>query len=79
MSTLADLLRQYATSNLSRKQLKVLRAKLRRAGVTNLNNARRNSPYTINPAIDAQTDWRAADGTIVAQVAAAVVGVAIEA
>jgi len=71
-ATLADIIRAYHGANLSRNELKVLRAKLRRAGVTNLNHARRNSPYTVNPSIDARTDKRAVEGTIVAQVAATV-------
>lgn len=69
-ATLADILRAYHGTNLSRNELKVLRAKLRRAGVTNLNNARRNSAYTVNPSLDVQTDYRAEEGTIVAQVCA---------
>ena len=67
--TLADTLRAYH-GKLSRKELKVLRAKLRRAGVTNLNNAKRNAPYALNPSTDKRLDRRAASGTIVAQVAA---------
>ena len=67
-ATLADILRAYH-GNLSRKQLKVMRAKLRRAGVTNLNNATRNAPYHVNPSLDRRTDVRAEPGTIVAQVA----------
>lgn len=69
-ATLAAILRAYHGVKLSRNELKVLRAKLRRAGVTNLNHARHNSPYTVNPSLDSQTDYRAEDGTIVAQVAA---------
>lgn len=69
--TLANLVRAYHGA-LSRNQLKVARARLRRAGVTNLNNARRNSPYHVAPALDAQVDPRADDGTIVAQVVSTV-------
>lgn len=69
-ATLASILRAYHSANLSRNELKVLRAKLRRAGVTNLNGARHNTAYTVNPTIDAATDYRAEIGTIVAQVAA---------
>lgn len=69
--TLADIVRAYHGS-LTRNQLKVARARLRRHGVTNLNNARRNTRYHVAPALDAQTDSRADDGTVVAQVAAMV-------
>lgn len=69
--TLANIVRAYH-GNLSRNQLKVARARLRRAGVTNLNKARRNTPYHVAPAADLQTDERADDGTVVAQVAATV-------
>lgn len=68
MSTLADLIRTAAQSNLTRNQLKVLRAKLRRAGVTNLNKDARG-PYTINPDVEGHTDVRAEYGIIVAQTA----------
>ena len=54
---------------ITRNQLKVARARLRRAGVTNLRNDIKG-PYTINPVSDAITDARADMGTIVAQVAA---------
>lgn len=66
--TLADILRAQH-GNLSRNQLKVARARMRRHGVTNLNNARRNPPYHVNPTIDRRTDRRAEIGTVVAQVA----------
>lgn len=69
MHTLADILRAYHGATLSRNELKVLRAKLRRAGVTNLNNARRNAPYHVDETVDVRTDTRAEEGTIVAQVA----------
>lgn len=69
--TLATLVRAYH-GNLSRNQLKVARARLRRAGVTNLNRARRNSPYHVCPTLDARVDARAEDGTLVAQVASQV-------
>jgi len=69
--TLADLVRAYHGA-LTRNQLKVARARLRRHGVTNLNNARRNTAYHIAPAHDIQTDVRAEDGTVVAQVASMV-------
>lgn len=75
-ATLADIIRAFHGTNLSRNELKVLRAKLRRAGVTNLNHARHNTAYTVNPSIDAATDFRAEIGTIVAQVAATVKKVA---
>lgn len=68
MSTLADLIRTAAQKNLTRNQLKVLRAKLRRAGVTCLNKDARG-PYTINPDLEAPTDVRAEYGLIVAQTA----------
>lgn len=67
--SLADLVRAYHGS-LSRNQLKVARARLRRAGVTNLNRARRNTRYYVAPVADARVDVRADDGTVVAQVAA---------
>lgn len=68
-ATLADILRAYHSATLTRNQLKVLRAKLRRAGVTNLNGARHNTAYTVNPSIDVATDYRAEIGTVVAQIA----------
>lgn len=71
-ATLADILRAYHSAHLTRNELKVLRARLRRMGVTNLNHARRNSPYHVNPSVDKRTDVRAAEGTVVAQVAAMV-------
>jgi len=64
---LADLIRAYH-GNLSRNQLKIARARLRRAGVTRLHKAVRG-PYTIAPAQDVVTDTRADLGTVVAQVA----------
>lgn len=66
--TLANLVRAYHGA-LTRNQLKVARARLRRAGVTNLNRARRNAPYHVNPTADVRTDRRAESGTLVAQVA----------
>lgn len=69
-TTLANIIRSYnQTGNMTRNQLKVARARLRRAGVTNL-RADIKGPYTINPVSDAITDARADMGTIVAQVAA---------
>lgn len=75
-NTLAAYFRNLLPVNPTRKQLKVLRAKLRRAGVTNLNAARRNPPYAVDFASDARTDRKADAGTIVAQVAAIVAKVA---
>lgn len=68
-TTLADIIRTYNQGDLTRNQLKVARARLRRAGVTNL-RADIRGPYTVNPTSDAITDARADMGTIVAQVAA---------
>lgn len=68
-TTLANIIRSYNQSDMTRNQLKVARARLRRAGVTNL---RKDivGPYTVNPVSDNVTDARADMGTIVAQVAA---------
>lgn len=69
-TTLADIIRSYnTTADMTRNQLKVARARLRRAGVTNLNKDIKG-PYTINPVADTVTDARADLGTIVAQVIA---------
>lgn len=69
-TTLADIIRSYnTTADMTRNQLKVARARLRRAGVTNLNKDIKG-PYTVNPASDCVTDARADLGTIVAQVIA---------
>ena len=70
LMTLANLVRAYHGADLTRNQLKVARARLRRAGVTNLNRARRNAPYSVCPTVDLHTDPRAEEGTVVAQVAA---------
>lgn len=70
--SLANLVRAYHGANLTRNQLKVARARLRRAGVTNLNRARRNTRYHVAPTLDVQTDARADEGTVVAQVVAMV-------
>lgn len=68
-TTLADIIRTYRQTDMTRNQLKVARARLRRAGVTNLRQDI-TGPYTVNPTSDAITDARADMGTIVAQVAA---------
>lgn len=69
-TTLANIIRTYSnTGTMTRNQLKVARARLRRAGVTNL-RADITGPYTVNPTSDNVTDARADMGTIVAQVAA---------
>lgn len=65
---LANLLRAYHGADLTRMQLKVLRARLRRAGVTRLHKNVRG-PYVVAPTSDAVLDTRADDGTVVAQVA----------
>lgn len=67
--TLANLIRAYHGA-LTRNQLKVARARLRRHGATNLNNARRNAPYHVAPAVDHAVDARAEEGTVLAQVVA---------
>lgn len=72
-ATLADILRTLRPT-LSRKQLKVARAKLRRAGVSNLNHAKRNAPYKVDVTTDMRSDKRAEGGAIVVQVAAIVTG-----
>lgn len=64
---LADILRSFYP-RATRKELKVLRAKLRRAGVTRLHKDFRG-PYTVNVGDDVQADTRADIGTIVVQVA----------
>lgn len=70
--TLADILRTLAVRNLSRQELKVQRARLRRKGLTNLNHARRNAPYAVAPHLDVVSDRRAEPGVdIVADVALA--------
>lgn len=68
-TTLADIIRSYNTTDMTRNQLKVARARLRRAGVTNLRKDIKG-PYTVNPVSDCVTDARADIGTIVAQIAA---------
>lgn len=65
---LADIIRAYH-GNLSRKQLKVARARLRRAGVTGY-TTEITGPYTVSVVADTSTDARADYGTVVAQVAA---------
>lgn len=62
--TLADIIRA-VHGNLSRQELKVQRAKLRRRGVTNLNRARRNAPYHVDPVSVERTDHRADAGVVV--------------
>lgn len=69
MLTLADIIRTIH-GNLSRKQLKVARAKLRRMGVTNLNQARRNGPYSVDVTTDLVSDRRAQGGNVVVGAAA---------
>lgn len=66
--SLADIIRSYRGASMTRNQLKVARARLRAAGVTNLGTGR--GRYTVNPTSDLQTDRRAEIGTVVAQVAA---------
>ena len=70
--TLADLIRAYHGATLTRNQLKVARARLRRNGVTNLNRARHNTAYAVSPVVDAAIDPRAEEGTVLAQVVAMV-------
>lgn len=53
MSTLADLARNLISSKLTRNQLKVVRARLRRMGLTHLNAER--GPYAISHASDEMT------------------------
>lgn len=64
---LADIIRSFRP-NMTRKQLKVARAKLRRAGVTRLHKDTRGA-YTIAVGADVVADTRADIGTIVVQVA----------
>lgn len=66
---LADILRTF-NPRATRQDLKVARAALRRAGVTNLNHARRNAPYRVAPDAGRVTDARALAGCVVAAVAA---------
>lgn len=65
--TLAEIFRA-ANPNVTRKQLKVMRAKLRRAGLTYLDKATR-APYEIDSQSDARTK-RTATQAIVTQAAA---------
>lgn len=67
MMTLADILRTAAASNLSRNQLKVARAKLRRMGLTNRNPAEKG-PYAVDVHSDNATSRNDA-GTIIASAA----------
>lgn len=66
--TLADILRTAAGRNMTRNELKVARAKLRRAGVTCLNKERTGA-YTVDTSQDFATDVRAVEGTVIAQAA----------
>lgn len=68
---LAEIARTLRPS-LTRKELKVVRAKMRRAGVAGLSKTVRG-PYTVNTSADVASDARAEQGTIVAQVAAMIV------
>ena len=65
---LADLIRAYH-GNLTRNELKIARARLRRAGVTRLHKTVKG-PYKVPYAADAVIDTRADIGTVVAEVAA---------
>lgn len=66
MSTLANIARTVIASNLTRNELKVIRARLRRAGLTNLTKSH-TGPYTVNTSLDVATDARAVQGTILVQ------------
>lgn len=68
MSTLADILRTVANRTMTRNELKVARARLRRMGVTNLTNEA-SGPYTVNTSLDTATDARAEAGTLIASAA----------
>lgn len=63
MSNLADLARSLVSPTLTRNQLKVIRARLRRAGLTNLSHEA-SGEYTVNVSLDVSTDVRATAGTI---------------
>lgn len=71
--TLAQMLRTFKPLA-TRQELKVARAALRRAGVTNLNRSRRNAPYRVAPGAGRVTDARALAGCVVASLAAQAVG-----
>lgn len=66
---LATILRTVANRPLSRNELKVARAKLRRMGVTCLNKERTGA-YTVDTSQDFSTDARAEIGTLIASAAA---------
>lgn len=68
MSTLADILRTVAARNMTRNELKVARARLRRMGMTNL-SGRAQGPYTVHVGLDVPTDIRAEAGTLIASAA----------
>lgn len=63
--TIAAIIRNLTNANLTRNELKVHRARLRRMGVTNLNKARRNAPYKIIATSDERSDKRADAGVVV--------------
>lgn len=71
MSNLANIARAL-NPNITRNELKVLRAKLRRAGLTG-RPAHTRGEYTVNTSSDVATDARCAEGgtVIVAFVAEA--------
>ena len=71
MSTLADLARSF-DATLTRNQLKTIRARLRRMGLTN-QSGRASGPYTVNPTLDVRTDVRAEAGTVLVAAVAEVV------
>lgn len=64
MSNIANLARTLISSSLTRNQLKVVRARLRRAQLTNVGVGTQGE-YTINPSLDTATDARAMGGTVI--------------
>lgn len=67
MSTLADIIRT-VNGNLSRQQLKVARARLRRLGLTHLNAEK--GPYALDPNGSEDTSRTVAPALVTAAIAA---------
>lgn len=72
MSNLANIARAINPS-LTRNQLKVVRARLRRANLTNV-GGNASGEYTVNTSLDVATDCRCAvGGTVIVQAIAEIV------
>lgn len=73
MSNLANIARTVISASLTRNQLKVVRARLRRANLTNV-AGRARGEYTVNTSLDTSTDCRCTvGGTILVQAIAEMV------